>query len=98
MNQYPNTIVAKEDIQKAMLSASQMDSNTLDQSLYESADDIGILKNDDNALESFLTHGTNKDKIIMHCTLCGIFKYKNDPNLINKILDDYNYILKTLIT
>jgi hypothetical protein len=98
MNKYPNTVITKEDIQKAMISASQMDSDTLEKTLYESADYVGILKNDDNALESFLTDGANKDKVVMHCTLCCIFKYKSDPNLVDKILDDYNYILKTLTT
>lgn len=98
MNKYPNTIATKEDVQKAMISASQMDSHTLEKTLYESADYVGILKNDDNAIESFLLDGKNKEKVIMHCTLCCIFKYRDDPNLINKILDDYNYILKTLIT
>ena len=90
MSKYPQ---ANIDVNTIIESLKTKTPEQIHIELKESSDFIDNFKSDQKRLENFLLTGEGKMQVLQYFVICGIFKFKDDEDMINKIIEDYNFIL-----
>lgn len=93
MEKYPNTNIDRNNVNAIINSLKNKTTEQLHVELKESSKFIDKFKSNQQRLENFLLTGEGKMNVLNYCVICGLFKYKDDENMIDKIIDDYNFIL-----
>lgn len=93
MLKYPNINIDKNNVNDIIESLKTKTPEQIHSELEDSSNFINNFKSDQKRLENFLLTGEGKMQVLNYFVICGIFKYKDDKNMIDKIIEDYNFIL-----
>jgi len=93
MSQYPNTDINRATVENIIDSLKNKSTAEIKHKLDNGLSFIKEFKANKERLDNFLKTGEGKNELITYFALCGLFKYPNDEDLVERVIDDYYFLL-----